>query len=238
MTGPTPCDEVRAVAPEMALGVLSGGERATVLTHLAGCEHCRDLVAELARVADGLLLAAPVAEPPPGFESSVLDRLASERGHRPPALDARRRRRVALVAAVAAVALVAGGTVAGWALARPDPAEQRYFEALRAVGGDGLTGAPMEDPEGDRVGEVFLYDGQPSWVFLTMDGWSGEWGGVPYLVRVDLADGRQVVLDGVTLGGGDGAWGSALDLDVDQVRWVGVVDATGRVYCGARLPEA
>ena len=37
------CDEFAAAAAELALGVLTGRERAAALAHLDGCESCREL---------------------------------------------------------------------------------------------------------------------------------------------------------------------------------------------------
>ncbi|HSS12195.1 MAG TPA: zf-HC2 domain-containing protein [Acidimicrobiales bacterium] len=72
------CDEFASQAAELALGLLSGDERAAALAHLAGCSSCRVNLDELARAADALLLVAPRAEPPIGFESRVLARLAAD----------------------------------------------------------------------------------------------------------------------------------------------------------------
>jgi anti-sigma-K factor RskA len=69
------CDEFAGVAAELALGVLTGRERAAALTHLDGCESCREQVRELTMVQDELLALLPSQEPPAGFESRVLDRL-------------------------------------------------------------------------------------------------------------------------------------------------------------------
>ena len=69
------CDEFAEVAAELALGVLTGRERAAALAHLDGCESCREQVRELTMVQDELLALLPAQEPPAGFESRVLDRL-------------------------------------------------------------------------------------------------------------------------------------------------------------------
>jgi anti-sigma-K factor RskA len=69
------CDEFAEVAAELALGVLTGRERARALAHLDGCETCREQVRELSMAGDELLALLPPAEPPAGFESRVLDRL-------------------------------------------------------------------------------------------------------------------------------------------------------------------
>jgi hypothetical protein len=69
------CGEFAGVASELALGVLTGRERAAALAHLDGCESCREQVRELTMVQDELLALLPSQEPPAGFESRVLDRL-------------------------------------------------------------------------------------------------------------------------------------------------------------------
>jgi hypothetical protein len=70
------CDELRANAAEMALGILSGTERADALDHMEHCVSCRTLVEGLAQTGDSLLLLAPEADPPIGFETRVASRLA------------------------------------------------------------------------------------------------------------------------------------------------------------------
>jgi anti-sigma-K factor RskA len=69
------CDEFAEVAAELALGVLTGRERARALAHLDGCESCREQVRELTMAGDELLALLPSAEPPAGFESRVLERI-------------------------------------------------------------------------------------------------------------------------------------------------------------------
>jgi anti-sigma-K factor RskA len=69
------CDEFAGVAAELALGVLTGRERAAALAHLDGCESCREQVRELTMAQDELLALLPSQEPPAGFESRVLERI-------------------------------------------------------------------------------------------------------------------------------------------------------------------
>jgi hypothetical protein len=111
------CDEIESVAAELALGILPGDERAEALRHLAGCPACRDRVDAMAHVADQLLLAAPEEEPPLGFESKVLDRIASERRPAPTQLHRWRRWAIAGLS-VAAAALLFAAALAGIATAR------------------------------------------------------------------------------------------------------------------------
>ena len=69
------CAELADVATELALGVLTGRERAAALAHLDSCEACREEVRQLMATSDQLLALLPPAEPPAGFETRVLDRL-------------------------------------------------------------------------------------------------------------------------------------------------------------------
>src|ERR671917_2904500 len=104
MTSDPGCREIRELAPELALGIVSGEERARALEHVAGCPQCRELLRGLSDVADGLLSLVPSHEPPVGFESRVNERL-----FRHPRAN---RWRVA-VAAAAAAAVVAGDGAGG-----------------------------------------------------------------------------------------------------------------------------
>ena len=71
------CDQFREVAPDLALGLLDGGERAAAIGHVTGCASCRRHLDRLVEVADELLLLAPAIEPEIGFESRVIARLAA-----------------------------------------------------------------------------------------------------------------------------------------------------------------
>src|SRR5918999_4994490 len=100
------CEELRDLAPAIALGTLDGEERADALRHLAACTECRRLVDRLSEVADELLMLAPVQEPPAGFEARVVAALGF--GRPPPRRRARRLvQRVLPPLAAAAVAVVA-----------------------------------------------------------------------------------------------------------------------------------
>src|ERR671930_539101 len=105
------CDQVRELAPELALGIAEGEERAAALRHLGSCTGCRRLVSELSSVGDELLLLAPAKEPPPGFESGVLGRLDQPPRRRRLQLLAPRWRWVAVAAAVVLAAALGGGSV-------------------------------------------------------------------------------------------------------------------------------
>jgi len=162
------CADVDPHIAEAALGLLGGAERARLLAHIESCDSCRAMVDELSGVADSLVLIAPSAEPPAGFERRVAQRLGT-----------RRPRRVAVVgAAAAALVLVLGGFVVG---------------RLVASGGADVRTVAMHTPSGRDVGEAYLYGGQPSWIVVTVADWRGE---RDYRLRLDYADGRSAEVAG------------------------------------------
>src|SRR5215469_4018705 len=69
------CAEFYDSAAELALGVLTGRERAEALAHLDRCEACREHVRQLTVTGEQMLSLLPTAEPPAGFETRVMDRL-------------------------------------------------------------------------------------------------------------------------------------------------------------------
>jgi hypothetical protein len=69
------CSELADAAAELALGVLTGRERAVAIAHLNACEACREDVRQLMATGEQLRELLPPAEPPAGFETRVLQRL-------------------------------------------------------------------------------------------------------------------------------------------------------------------
>jgi hypothetical protein len=69
------CAELADVAAELALGVLTGRERADAIAHLDACDACREHVRQLMGTGERLRELLPAAEPPAGFETRVLARL-------------------------------------------------------------------------------------------------------------------------------------------------------------------
>jgi hypothetical protein len=206
------CAELEALAAELALGTVSGAERAGALDHLAGCPACRALVVDLAGVADRLLLVAPVIEPPPGFESTVLSRIgvAPVRQLRP----VRRRR---LLVGIAAVALVAGLSTAGatWLAGESDrPVEVRT--ALAA------------DNEGRWRCRAVVYGEKPTWLVVSLDRMDGS--NNSYSVEALRAGNpTPVPVGSFALDQGHGTFARPLDLPAGDLESVRVLDSGGRV---------
>jgi hypothetical protein len=64
------------VTGELALGALTGRQRARAIEHLEQCDACRVRVGDLTGTAEQLLLLLPECEPPPGFAIRVASRIA------------------------------------------------------------------------------------------------------------------------------------------------------------------
>lgn len=205
------CDEVRAVAAELALDELTGSERAATLAHLGTCADCRAAVAELAAVADSLLLLTPSIEPPAGFESRVLARLA------PMAAPARRPRRLLLVAA--AVVAVALGGVGGF--------------VARSGGDDGSlpAAAILVDADGDAAGSVVLAGGPDRMTCV----FEGERFGGGYRVEVVDDDGEVTDVGSFRFESVPWSWTVELPVAAADVRAVRVLDDDGELRASAAL---
>ncbi len=219
------CAQLEELAAELALGTVSGAERAAALDHLAGCRPCRTLVDELARVADNLLLLAPVAEPPPGFETKVLSQLGVA-----PVPGARAstpiRRRV--LVGVAAAALVAGlsGAGAAW-LAADDP---------RPGGGEIRTALAVDD-EGRWTCRAVVYGENPTWLVVSLDR-TDDLSAVFSVEALHSGRPDPVPVGTFAIDRGHGSFAKAVELPADGVKTIRVLDAGGRVRYTMEFPPA
>ncbi len=176
MTERPSCAYLADTLAEVATGAASGPDRALVLDHLAGCADCRRDLDELTRVADDILLVAPEHEPPAGFESAVLARIAAEPRatiERPAPVEAQtvRRRRfgqpLAQAAAAALLALGAAGIV--WQATEADrDLAAAYRDTLDVADGRYFSAVDLLRPDGASAGTVFFYEGNPSWLFTVV----------------------------------------------------------------------
>src|SRR5215218_1822450 len=225
MTGEMRCDQVRDLASELALGIAEGEERDAALRHLDGCGGCRQLVSELSSVGDGLLQLAPAHDPPAGFESRVLDALTEPPGRRRSQPLAHRWRWVA--AAAAAVVLVAAlGAGSVFLATAGDRRLAASYQAVLSQGrGAYFLAAPLQGAQG-RVGTVFGYQGQPSWVMVTLQPSTRDAG--RFQVQAVTHDGRYLPLGDAVLGGAKGTWGGQLPVDLSAVHELRFMGSDGR----------
>lgn len=196
-----------------ALGALSATERAEFEEHLAGCDRCREAVAELTSTV--FALARVSAEDAQRIADQDADGAAPVRVLA--AARARRRtRRRAVTWIVGAAAAVVVAVVVSVALLVPRPAEA---VALEPVGGAPVvaTVALTSVPWGTKLDVVCAYEGYA--------GWSGT-----YELTVTGADGTTTTLSNWTAKSGATARLSAgTGLTEADIRSVEIRDSDGQV---------
>jgi hypothetical protein len=236
MTPEVTCEEIRGLAPEVALDIATGEDRDVVLRHVPTCDECRHLLFELSSVGDGLLVAlAPSREPEPGLDSRVLaaigQQTVQETERRP---QPRRWLRVALATGAVVVAAVLGAGSVYLATAADRGLGQSYRATLAVGNGSAFTAAPIKGATG-RVGVVFAYQGDPSWVVVTFDPGSGVDG--TYLVRIATRHGAYPTLGEAEFASGDDAWGVALPVDLSEVAEIQFLGPGGEVVFTGVIDE-
>ena len=102
------CPQYADDLAELALGVLTGRDRARALSHVESCRRCADELEQLSRVADTVVQAAPEVEPPVGFEVRLFERMGVATVDPKPHRRFRASRLVPLGVAAAVVALGLG----------------------------------------------------------------------------------------------------------------------------------
>jgi hypothetical protein len=224
------CETHQGELVELALGILTGRERAAALDHLDTCSRCAAEVEELSRTADQLLHVAPETDPPVGFEVRLFDRLgvkpsAPKRAHRTGTTP---QRALMLVAAAAVIA------VAGFAIGR--------LQAPSAPAHPSVASGPPAEHSADLlsagrhnvVGEAYTFTGQPDWLLMTMDDGSST---ALVTCELVLSDGHTLALGQFWLANGYGSWAVQLP-DATSIRGVHVlhvVTAGGRVVASGTI---
>ncbi len=164
------CAELDDVAEDLALGTMSGPQRAQAIAHLDSCARCRGIIDGLTATGDSVLLLAPEEPPPLGFEARVANAM------RPAAIEPQpvrsRWRRLATVGMVAAALLL--GVVAGRVL-------------TSAEGSPGVKVALATAEGGRATCRAFAIPGSPAQLIVTIDE-PGE-AGADYVVET-MSGGR------------------------------------------------
>ncbi|HTT53938.1 MAG TPA: hypothetical protein VMH35_21295 [Streptosporangiaceae bacterium] len=247
------CREFSDVAAELALGVLTGRERAGALAHLDHCDACRETVRQLTMTGEGLVGLLPAREPPAGFETRVMERIGlaapapgpasraswrhrmTHAGRRPAAPAAAapaapgqkwyagRTRRMLAVAAVV-LAVVAGG-LGGWGL-RGGTSSSASTQ---------LNSGTLLSASHQAVGKIFLYRGSPRWVYMSVDMPAGN-GTV--VCQVVSAGGHVTTVGSFRLTDGHGYWGSPAPQTPGQLTGARLVSTDGTVLATASFHAA
>ena len=242
------CAEFADVAAELALGVLTGRERARALAHLDWCEACRENVRQFAVTGEELVGLLPAMEPPAGFETRVMERLGLAHPAPAPApvrplspargfgrklsswlaggwtdgAGAGRPRRL-LAAAAAAAVIVAG--LGGW--------------GLRAVTASppasALSSATLLTATHQSAGQIYLYDSGSRWLYMSVN--IGPGGGAAangtVLCQVVGPDGHVTTIGSFRLTDGYGYWGSPAPATNGPLTGARLVTTTGTVLATA-----
>jgi Putative zinc-finger len=218
------CADVREKAPELALDVLSGPERAAALEHVSECAACRSLLAEFTEAVDVVPFLAAEAEPPVGFRDRVVQQMTS------PPRSSRRRWPAVLAAAAVTVAVVVAAT-ALLVNGRGGSTQSTAAGPVRPVAGNARSTA-MIGAGNEQIGRLFVTNRDPAVMMLSVDY------PVPsgtYTVQ-QRTDHRTTRLGEMQVNAGHGTWGGVTVTGGHGS--VQLVDPNGSILCQARIPTA
>jgi anti-sigma-K factor RskA len=245
------CAEFADVAAELALGVLTGRERARALAHLDRCDGCRENVRQLTVTGEELVGMLPAIEPPAGFETRVMERLGLGTPAPAPAparqLSPARRfgrkladwtgggwtdrggvsrpRRILAAAAVAAAVIVGG--LGGWGL----------HATTSSPTASPLSSAALLTASHQTAGKVYFYDSGSRWLYMSVDIRSGGAAGNGTVIcQVEGPDGHVTTVGSFRLSGGYGYWGSPDPVTSGPLTGARLVTTTGTVLATATFP--
>jgi hypothetical protein len=218
------CAETRELAPELALGILSGAERAEAVLHVNGCARCQAHLAELTEAADAIPQLAPQAEPPAGFEARVLRRL--DEGDR-----RTRRRWIARLTVAAAVAVIVSITTVR--VIESNDTTTVAVSAPTTIGPKPVTVA-MRGGVGDvPAGWAYVSDHHGVAVSVDYGVAAGS-----YLVTVTPVHGAATTIGTMDVTGGRGSWTGRSDDPLRSGARVALRDASGAEVCHGTVPPA
>ena len=232
------CAEFADAAAELALGVLTGRERARALAHLDWCEACRENVRQMTVTGEELVGLLPAIEPQAGFETRVMERLGlatsapAPARHLSPArrfgqklagwmgsAGAGRPRRLLATAAVAVAVIVAG--LGGW--------------GLHAATSSPLSSATLLTASHQTAGKIYFYDSGSRWLYMSVNigPGSGVAGNGTVVCQVEGPDGHVTTIGSFQLTGGYGYWGSPDPVTNGPLTGARLVTTTGAVLATA-----
>jgi hypothetical protein len=174
------------------------------------------------------------AGPDEQFVSRLYDELAEM--HQSPAAPIRRqatpmarqvpRRRIALVSVAAALALVAGTVATTEAIDHPGSTRV----ALPLPRGRQLRTGTFEDASSHNLGQIVVYSGNPSWVFMNVKASSYKG---PVACSLQGANGSTVMTGDFNLEGGTGELAKTIRVNVGQLQGARLVTSTGALLASA-----
>lgn len=248
------CDEFSGVAAELALGVLTGRERADALAHLERCDACRETVRQLAMTGEELVGLLPSVEPAPGFETRVLTRIGIAPGapspggtrrlpslsrlltrplvpsRRPPDPRPSRRPRRLLAVGATALAVIAAG-LGGWGLGTAaSPAHPQVSAA--APDHVPLRSAALVSANHQTVGMAFYYSGAEPWMYMSVD---VPLGNAMVTCQLRGPNGHYTTIGSFRVSADYGAWGGPSPWPGAHVTGARILGPDGKVLATARF---
>ena len=217
------CGELADTAAELALGALTGRERAEALAHLDRCTACREYVRRLTMTGEELLGLLAGVEPPPGFETQVMERIGLCARDPSPGADGRGRTwRMLIAAAVALTAAI--GVLGGWGMRA----------VLAPASSSLLSSAVLVSASQQPAGKIFVYHGSPGWLYMTVDLPSAR-GTV--ICQVVGTDGHVAAVGSFWLADGYGSWGGPGPADTGPLAGARLISPGGAVLATASFPR-
>jgi len=226
-------DHLAGHGTELALGALTGRERAQAVEHLQHCAPCRARVSAAAATEDDLLRLLPSMQPPAGFSGRTAQRLqqAGKSGkagkHRARPSWRARPRAHKVLAAAAAVVMVAGVLV-GWALGPGSPAAGPAASAP----GPALRSAALVSPAHQVIGQVYLHWNGPIWMFVTVDIGTTN---ITVTCQLTVRSGDMITVGSFKVIGGDGYWGDPAPARPAAITGARLLSAKGAVLATAHF---
>jgi hypothetical protein len=230
-SGSPECEQYADQLAELALGILTGRERAQALAHLEGCPVCPAELEQLSLAADSLLEVVPSVEPPLGFEVRLMERLGTGRAIRRRFHRQGRLRPSTLVltciVAVLLVAMAGVGVGTGW-LSR---GSQRPVVAGFGTDAGGHLQTEALIAGSRTIGETTVYSGTTSWLFMSVD--DGSWSGNA-ICEIRFADGSTLPLGTFWIDKGYGAWAAPFPSGKGPIQGASLVTG-GTVLASSRF---
>ena len=133
----------------------------------------------------------------------------------------------AALAAVAAGLVLMGGTAAATEAVSQGAVTPA---AVRAPHGTVIRTGTFESVDGRVMGQIVAYRGNPSWVYMNVEG-SGYAGGIACTLQVE--DGSTVATGAFTLHSGQGEWSNTIHIDPSRLRGASLVTPSGAIVASA-----
>jgi Putative zinc-finger len=213
MTVDHACTTHRDDLAELALGTLTGRERAALLTHLEQCDGCAAELDGLAAAGDALLLLVPDETPPVGFAERTVARFGDP-ARTATAVRGRRRRTWAVAAMILAVAVGVGVGAIAWNAGRSQPTGS---ERAALVSSDGAHGTAIVTSGAHGQLWVSLADSPIASVTCT----------------VTYADGSHKVVGTYPLSDGYADWALPLPSETSAIRSLRISGPSGTTVATA-----